>query len=227
MLQALVGGLPPLVGSIIAAIRESDDGLRVVLIASSIWLSGATALRLLHSRHKDARTRDRESPTDLSGCLHVLYSIIKQRAKLSDSPADKKKLRLTIYRVDGEHLEQCVPYVGGDGGSAGRRISIRSGVAGQVALTGKTLGAQRVNRNHADFINELVERFHFPLHEAELVMADRFSWLGVPVMGKSGVIAVIFMDSSQTAFFAQEFVEAAVGACAGVASFVETRYPSS
>ena len=222
----VLAGVPPVVASCVAAAKEHDHSLRFALEAVAVWLVLASSVKVVLSWQKDRKAEVYESARDLTGVLLTLYHIMKQHCRIGDSPDEAKRLRLTVHRVVGEEFEQCVDYVGGSGGPAGRRFSVRAGIAGHAAAIGKPVLAKRNNDNHAEFLAELADRWRFTLAEAAKVSHDRKSWMAVPIPGKNGPIAVLFLDSNEQDFFAPDVQNVVVAACQGLAAYVKMRYAS-
>lgn len=169
------------------------------------------------------KRKRKDSPQDLTACLWVLYGTVCRKCGISEE--DQQTLRVTIHRLDGEHLEQCVPYIGGDGSGEGRRFSKRSGIIGRAVVTKQPLVGTRTNGDTNKFHDELAQVWHMPADEAKKVSQDRWSWMAVPLRGRSEPPAVVYLDSSRPDFFTNEIQELVVGACQGVAAFIQQRYP--
>jgi hypothetical protein len=181
-------------------------------------------LRLLQAWYKDNRNSARESPSDLSGCMHVIWSQINL---LCGGDLDPKQLRLTLFRVNGEELEQCIDYVGGDdaNGKAGRTFSLRSGIIGKVALTGNPVLAQRTDKDYERFLTEMAAEWHIPIAEGRNLRTDRWSWFGVPIKSETGsTIGIIFCDSNVENFFTEPVQQAIIAGAHGVSAYVHHRY---
>ena len=219
--------VPPIVATCVATAKEHDHSLRLALEAAVVWLACASVLKVVLSWQKDKKVQGYESARDLTGVLLTLYHVMKQHCKIGDFPADAKRLRLTVHRVDGEEFEQCVDYVGGTGGPAGRRFSARAGIAGHAALTGKAVVATRNNLDPGDFLSELADRWRFTAAEAAKVSQDRKAWLAVPIAGTDGTIAVVFLDSNERDFFTPDVQNLVVAACQGLAAYVKMRHTVS
>ncbi|WP_437319752.1 hypothetical protein [Sorangium sp. So ce385] len=191
-----------------------------VFITTIICLNGA--------RHKDKKQADHESPKDLTACLHVMYSVLKNVGKIGDSEAERQTLRITVYNVVGDELVQCVHYVGGDGGEPGRKVSLRAGVIGRAAITGRPTKGELVNTDGDKFIEEMTHKWHFKREEAETLSMTRREWLAIPIKGgkrggASKVIAVVYLDSSKRKFFNKRIETIATAACSGLTSYIEKR----
>lgn len=222
---ALLGDVPLVITALVAAF-QAEKAIRYVLFGVACWTFLFLIVRAVSALRKDKKRRKEESPDDLVGCLLVLYNAIEHCVDIGDLDDEKRRLRITVYRIDGETLEQCTSYVGGVGGKPGRKMSIRTGIVGHVARTGKTYSAKRTSEDHQGFVAELVSDWHFTRAEAEQILADRQSWLAVPVFGTSdsAPIAVVFMDSSERDMFAPEIQGLIVGACGGLARYAKLRY---
>ena len=141
-------------------------------------------------------------------------------------------LRATFHRVvppidDAEYLEQIVPYIGGDGGGAGRRFSIRAGITGQAVRDRQPYTMERKSEDYEDYKRELVSEWHYTDGDVRSITSDRFSAMAIPVKARNGqdIVGVIYLDSKTRKFFAQESVRiATLGACAGVVNYIGERY---
>jgi hypothetical protein len=160
----------------------------------------------------------------IEATLFVLHRVICALSGIDGGLVKRGKLRLTVHRVDGEELVQAIPYVGGDGGPAGRRFSIRTGIIGRAALTGRPHIARRTGDNPDQFTEELIAEWHFTRAEAERVARDRRAWMAVPLRGRAGIVAIVFLDSNDDAMFSPTVQEIVIAACAGIATFLEARY---
>lgn len=231
LIVTLIGGFPPLIGASIGAWtawNENKPKLAALLTVSAVWLAIATLLKLLQSHPKDRQQINVESPADLTGCLHILYDILKMRCQIGDTAADKQKLRITVHRVEEDEYQQCIPYVGGDGGPPGRSTSIHAGIVGRVARTGKVLVAQRENVDHGKFLDELMSSWAFKRDEAEHIAHDRNAWMAFPIPGEkdSKPLAVLFLDSNDANFFTEEVQAIVAAAASGLASYIKVRRAS-
>jgi hypothetical protein len=233
--EAVATGIGALPVAAIAAWKTRHDGLAewvfwtFVVIAG--WSALTTGLKVARAIYKDRKAEDEESPMELVGCLQVLYEIVGRRKGLGDSAADRARFRVTLHRVDekGDRLQQCVPYLGGDGSKmrkAGRWFPRRCGVIGRTARTGDPQVVIRTTRDHALYLKELVADWGYSPEEAEALSRDRFSAMAVPVYDKPGrpPIGVVFADSDDPDFFDADIQELVISASVGLAAFVQDRY---
>lgn len=237
---------PPLIAALVAALVATRELRTVAPDASSrdalyllsflswvacVWLGVSSVVQIASALRADGRQKQFESPRDLAGCLHVLHALLQAKTRdRANGHSSPLVVRLTVYRVDGEELEQCIPYVGGKGGAAGRRMSIRTGVAGLVARTVEAHAAQRTNLDWAQFEIELVKDWNFTHADIEHISRDKFSWMAVPIpgdptaTGKPTALAVVYLDCTDATFFSAEVQELVTHACVGLASHVRERY---
>jgi hypothetical protein len=214
---------------LVALLNASTSRWFGLMVAAGLVSAVVSALKIAQARHKDDKQNALESPSDLVGSLLTLYHVVKKQRRIGDTEADLKRLRLTIYNVDGEHLKQCVDYVGGNGGNKTRhKLSLRTGVVGRAAMTGKVVVEQRRSNDHASFIHELIERYHFIREEAEQVDHERRAWMAVPILNANQrPIAVVYLDSVDPGFFNKQTQGTIIGACAGLADYVRLRHNRS
>ncbi|HKP77148.1 MAG TPA: hypothetical protein VJT67_16570 [Longimicrobiaceae bacterium] len=231
----LLAVVPPVaMGAVTAVINLRDPERRTLgwlLIAAIVWLAMASVVKVLHARAQDREQKHREEYDGLLGALHVLYSLVSTRAGLDGK--DNGRLRGTIHRVvpsgekgkTSEELEQLLPYLGGSGGEAGRRFSIRSGVLGKAVREKSAFAASRQSQDYDAFVAELVRDWAFTEDDARRLSSDRRAWMAVPIFGAKGtVVAAAFLDSNETGFFTPELQQLIIDACSGVASYTKEVY---
>jgi hypothetical protein len=207
------GDVPSLIGWMIAG---------VALLATA-----GLILRVVQARHKDRQTAQSASPQDLLGCIYVTRAMVVAELSSGLGEASPTLFRLTVFRLIGEDLEQCVEYLGGDhdNGTPGRRFNRRSGIIGRAAMTGRVVAAKRTQENHGDFVREMTQTYHIPPEEAKGLRHDRWSWLAVPILSRSGgVIGVVFADSSDPDFFTDDIKGIMIEGVRGMTAFIEMRY---
>jgi hypothetical protein len=84
--------------------------------------------------------------------------------------------------------------------------------------------ARRASEDFEGFIRELVREWGFTEEDARALSPDRRSWMAVPIVGRKGVVAVVYLDSSAPDFFEQPVRELVLKACAGFASYTLDAY---
>ncbi len=208
---------------------KSPDWLPELLLMLAIWTTVGILIRVAQSLYHDREEAVEKSPADLKGCLWVMYRTIAQRYRPDGGELPSDALRITIHRVDGDHLEQCVPYIGGhpdEDGGVGRRFSKRSGIIGKVAMTGNPQWAKRKEADREKFLNEMASVWHVPREDAAKVKPDRFAWMAVPLSGENdATVAVIYLDSNDNSMFDDKDVrQLIITGCLGVAAFAKERY---
>lgn len=223
-LSAWITGLGAVPTGAAAVWKAVADGASRAVIALSATAVGfavlGTVAKAIQAHLKDAKEHNPDGPVDLSSCLHVAHAMLGCGATLPEG-----RLRITVHRVIGDQLEQCVPYVGGRGGTAGRKFSVRSGVIGAVVRTKDAVKAKRVSADHADFVLEMKKEWSMTDDEARALDAGRNAYLGVPLFGLSeDVIGVMFLDSDKAEFFDDATVNLAVAAARGLAEYIKKHY---
>lgn len=234
MVEMLAVVPPVLTAAVTAATNLRDPakrGLGWLLVAGIGWLAAASVARVLHAHAQDREQKRREDYDGLLGAMHVLYGLVSARAGIA--PHEHGRLRITIHRVvppasnagSADELEQMLPYIGGSGGGAGRRFSIRSGVTGWAVRTKAAVATARDSDDHESFIAELVRNWAFTEDDARRITSDRRAWMAVPVVGRNrAVAAVVFLDSDDRTLFTSELQKIIVDACSGITSYVIEAY---
>jgi hypothetical protein len=228
-------GVPPCLAAIATTAKAHSDApgswLWKLSAVSAVWLGLATGLKSLQAHFKDKELQKKQSPLDLSGCLHVMHQALAGMCiEALDKAVDDGCLRITVHKLDGESLEQLVPYVGGRGGEPGRTFSRRSGIIGQACLRNKSIIAKRQNDNYEAFVQEMIDVWNFPSAEARELDPSRFAWMAVPLTeGESNddVIGVVYLDSRDRDLFTEEIQGLILYCVKGVAGFVRLRYGRS
>jgi hypothetical protein len=186
---------------------------------------GLGLLKLIQSSYKDAKTDQLDSPAELRGALHVLHKVV---AGHKGTELSKNQLRITLYRVDGENLEQSVKYVGweDDKLSVGRVLPVRSGLIGLVARTKETRTIHRPEgMSYEDWVAYLVRDLGMTEKSAKDTRMDRYSFLGIPIMSHAGVVnAVVYLDAAEKEFFDEDTARWCVSGCEGLALWIRERY---
>ena len=242
-LAEAVSSVPPLITSVLAAAsgmagQKKPHEVALWLFAAAAWLGVGSLWKIRLAAAQDAEKGEEQSPDGLAGCTEVLYRILKERSGLG-TPGDFTDgiLRITIHRLapprrpsDEPDLEQVLPYVGGQGGPAGRHFSLKSGLAGLVArnaLAGhpKATALQRQNDDYGAFLEELRTQWSYTDAEARALTPDRQAWMSVPIMDSAqSLMGVVYLDSSVKGFFTLEAQTLVIHACYGITQYVEERY---
>ena len=231
----LLATVPPVLAAVIAAAVNAKDPNKkwsaIWLGAGAVWLTVASVLKVLQSRRRESKREQLESPSDISGCVKVLYYLLKRKCQIEGGQEGERKLRITMHRVtepdaDGAaSLEQIIPYVGGRGGEAGRKFPINCGVIGLAAQSNEPHTLKWDGKDPQKIHTEFVELWHFPPTEAEKMVKDRRSWMAVPIGGRHGkVVGVVYLDSCTEKFFTKDVQNFVLMACYGIADFIEERY---
>ena len=230
LLGAVLGAILPVIAA--AAITLTSgiiDRKPIVAVASGVTilllvLNGA--LSVARSRAKDRRDNQRRTPNDFTACLYTAHAAILAHKGLPYTDENRKKLRITIHRVDEgkEKVLQLVDYVGGDGGGAGREFSSRSGLVGRAIIAHDKPAIMEHKVPYDEYLQILRDEYHMPEEEARLVSRDRFSLMATAIKSGASVIGVVFMDSSEQGFFDKSTADLASAACAAVAQYIRLRH---
>ncbi|HEX8392679.1 MAG TPA: hypothetical protein VF665_10025 [Longimicrobium sp.] len=227
--------VPPLVAAVGGAAANLANPatfpLGWALLGGAAWLSVASVVKVLHAGAQDRERRRTEDYEGLRGALFVLHGVIRRAL---DIPAEPDGiLRVTTHRVvPAEHpgrapeeLEQLVPYVGGGGGGAGRRFSVRSGIIGRAVREKAIYASSREYAGYENYVAELIHSYSFTKADARALSADRQAWMAVPLLSRDEeAVAVVYLDSCQLEFFDPRVQQIVLGACAGIAAFTEEAY---
>ncbi len=229
-----VSVVPPVVAASVSAwnnLRAFDPDTQFlgrILVFSVVWLLIASVLKVLHAYRKDQSEAD--AHRDVQAALAVLHAVVAGQCRFSD----QGRLRITILRVvqtEGgrpvEELEQLVPYVGGSGRGAGRRFSVRSGIAGRAVREQAAFAASRQHDDYGDFLRELVTVWGYTSADARQLTDDRQAWMAVPISGSHGVVAVVYLDSDQRHFFTDDVQALITDGCQGMERFLSATSDSS
>lgn len=228
----LVSTAPPIIAAIVLAVRtwETDLELGITLAVGAVWLVLASALKVAHAREQDKDAALRQDHDGLLAAINVLQATTCQVCKLTAGGALDPSLRVTIHRVvppldRPEMIEQIVPYVGGKGGGAGRKFSIRSGITGAAIRNKSVYTSSRVSTDEEAYVTELMAEWSYTEHDARAVSKDRHSSMAVPLSNGQQVVGVVYLDSDKRDLFAKaEIQEAIIVACSGINRYVDERY---
>jgi len=233
----VVGAVPPIVTSIVAAWKLSQDDVEKWLIAAMcgipLWLLAVCVLKVFQAQTQDSKDDESSRHDGLTGALAVLHAHIANCGGLS-SDAERRKVRVTFHRVvppleGAEYIEQIVEYVGGSGDGPGRTFSIRSGLTGKAIRERKAYTMERKSESFDEYKKELVKDWNYIADDVKNFTSDRFSAMAVPITSKPGngqsVIGVVYLDSSIKGFFKNTKVrtEVLVG-CMGITEYTGSRY---
>ncbi len=233
--------VPPIIVALITGLNFYYDPtkpkvLALVLFGAAVWLTLATFFKVRRAEAKDQERKRLTSPDGLLGCVMVLYQVLRSHKGTAEG-ADPAKLRLTIHRVvptktnvsgaETLELEQVLPYVGAEGGEAGRRFSKRSGIIGFVLRDKRPYAAERQNEGHEEFVDELVKNWSYTQAEARALTSDRQAWMAVPVFDRDKneeVGGIVFLDSCDKNYFDDATILLITHACAGITDYIDKRY---
>ena len=234
-----MGSGPPIlaagVTSFVLAQAPPPGNLTLVLVSGCVcvWLLIAAVIKVLHGNAQDRAGEAQRSHDGLKAALHVLHGVVCHEAKVTN-PANGF-LRATFHRVvpplnECEHIEQIVPYVGGDarlGSGLGRKFSVRSGITGSAIRTQDVFTMTRQNDDPEAYKAELIKEWHYTAEDVKNLTMDRHSGMSVPILDRSGqhVLGVVYLDSSQKNLFSTGTMQTLVlAACSGISSYTSERY---
>lgn len=229
----LLSIVPPIIAALYvangASLNTSTAPYAPWLWAGIGWLTVASLIKVVHAYQQDKEEKLKHDHDGLSAALHVLHGSLASHSKLSEK--NDGTLRVTIHRVvppieTPEQLEQLVPYIGGQGGSAGRIFSIRSGVAGLVARDGEVYFYARTNDDYEAYVAEMTKNWGFTEADARRLQADRMAWMAVPIFARrnDAVVAVVFLDTKLKDLFNANTKALAINCCGGIAAYITERY---
>jgi hypothetical protein len=234
-----VAAFPPVLAAIAAAWKFFQDSstlhLGWISVAGLAWLLVASGLKVIMASNQDKKDEPKEKHDGLRAALHVVHSTVAHACGFKPQEAEKK-LRTTFHVVLNPYdapkeLQQVVDYVGGDGKGVGRKFSIRSGIIGKAARNRDAYAASRSGDNKEQYERELQDEWGYTAADiATNIAKERFSWMAVPVTDKSGThtLGVVYLDSTERDTFSGDSAKTVVVmACAGIARYVEERYPKS
>ncbi len=172
----------------------------------------AQALNLWSAWQKD-------STSDLEGCLHILHAIL--------APEPECLLRIAVHRPVGDELQQITEYIGADPkkGRIGRRFPGNAGVIGKAFRERLALVATRQSENHQAFIQELKTTWNYTEAKARQLHPGAMQWMAAPVQASDGaVLGVLFLDVTEREFFTPVRQDQVLAATRGIAVFIARRY---
>ncbi len=204
---------------------ETDKDKRIIiwvcLVAAVAAFVTSVAKALVTWKTQEAK----ESPHELSGCLHTLYSILTVASPTNSDP----QIRITVHvPKDGKHLAQVLPYVGSEKrkkSPTGRLTSIHCGIAGRAFRTKKPALLQRTTTDLEEYIKDLTTNQGFIQEDARSLDSSTMSGYAVPLTGTNGsVVGIVYVNSTSKDFFAEDQVRCIDAACVGIARFVDDKY---
>lgn len=228
--QAVLAAIPAVVAAAVAAVDAYPGGRYLMLGFSGAWLFFGQVFLILSSHRKDKKDELDRSHDGLRACAFVLHKTVLE-ALLRESDEDPG-LRVTIHRVvppmnDPQHIEQVIPYVGGDSAGEGRLFSLRSGITGCAIRELSPFVMDRQSASETEYRKELVSEWHYTEADAKRSSMDKFSGMAVPVKDSTGqkAVAVVYLDSSRKGAFSNGGIaQLVVDACGGVTAYVGARY---
>lgn len=228
--------VPPVVAAGVGALtslsQREQQRFGWWLLAGAVWLAVANVVKVLHARAQDRERKRSDEYDGFRAALHVLFAAVCCRCGIAEGDRSGGRVRLTLHRVvprgkghPPEELEQLLPYLGGPGSPPGRRFSIRSGIIGRAARERASIAATRQNDGYEAFVRELVRNWAYTEEDARSLSADRRAWMAVPILGTRGVLsAVVYLDSTDPAFFTQEVQDLVINCCEGIATYTMEAY---
>jgi len=226
-LAEAVSAIPPLAGALYAAFAAArNDALKPAvpwLLLSAGWLAVGLIWKIALARREEEK---QSAKAPLYAALCVLQVTVARDLGIDARECDA--LRATFHRVvkpgsNPSKIEQLTPYVGGQGGDAGRQFPVQAGVAGRAVTTGKPKILQFSASSSIDErVDELTEWGYTKESAQTVVGKNRLSFMGVPIFGRSGhVIGVVYLDSVKENQFAEQNLDIVMNTCSGLALYLE------
>lgn len=230
----IFSSVPPVIGAVVSGAtlhaRPDTAALSAVSYGIAAWLVVGGLLKISQARVQDEAAAEQTGHDGLTAALTVLHAATGHVCGIPPEELDRR-LRVTCHRVvppvdRPEFIEQLVDYVGGTGGGANRRFSVRSGLTGKcvrekiafIAALEADEGARR---------RELREEWGYTDHDLRTLSMDRLSSMAVPILSadRQHVVGVVYLDSDQRDFFAAEDVQSSIiKTCGGIIAYVNERY---
>lgn len=230
----LFASVPPLIIACIGAARLFQDAGQQTFaywaVGAALWLFFGSVLKIAHAREMDKDANAKKDHDGLRAAMCVVHASASHACGLV--PGDASAIRVTFHSVappldNPQHIEQIVPYVGGDGGGVGRRFSVRSGITGRCIRTKQPYTMHRPDNDIESYRRELAADWGYTNADVVKLSTDKMSCMAIPVLDLSGrhALGVIYFDSDKSNLFESIDVQNAMfGACGGVAKYVSERY---
>ena len=206
-------------------LATADHPISPILIVgwvlSLIGILWVARMRFLRGKAKDIAMNQAESPEGLRGCAHVLHGILILALGKEKEP---NAVRVTVYGIEGDFLEQSIEYVGCAGGKVGRRFPISVGIIGKAARTREMQTGERRASTEDDYMKELVEDWGFTFEMARKIVKGRQSFIAVPIMDEAGTpVGVVYADSTEKEAFngLEQYVAASTK---GMTAYISERF---
>ncbi len=230
----LVGAVPPLIVAAIGAYQLHQSPATATLGywagGAAGWLLLAALLKTMHARELDKDALAKRDHDGLKAAMFVVHACAGKACGLD--PNRPEDIRVTFHGVvppldNPQHIEQLVPYAGGDGGGEGRRFSVRSGITGRCIRTKQLYTMHRPDDDVDTYRQQLEADWGYTHADVVNLSTDKMSCMAVPVLDASGkhALGVIYLDSvHQNLFESEDAQDAIFRACGGVAKYVSERY---
>jgi hypothetical protein len=145
---------------------------------------------------------------DLEGCLYTLHRVLLGSAGGGHDPSLRLTLHIPVEGRAGMMLEQVIDYVSDDPTrrtGRGRQFSTRSGIIGQAFRTGTLYVATRESEDLEQFVQELVDHWHYTIEDTKGLDLRARSFIAVPLPGADDrTAAVLYVDSTRAHYFTAE-----------------------
>jgi hypothetical protein len=203
--------------------------IRLATVTLGAVLAGGLG-KVLHGFLRDRQAADLASHLDFTACVYTVYlTIFHAKGLRFGDEADRKKLRITVHRVerDERRVTQLIDYVGAPGGGRGRSFPINGGVVGRVVTSDDDIAElHRSPQASWDEYRRVLQRDWAMLREqAEDLTRDRYDFLAVAIRGDDGgIVGVMYLDSTEPGFFDDATQDLVVAGCGGVAQYTKSRY---
>jgi len=193
----------------------------------AVTVGGATVIVMALAVVKNIVTlkeaSKKESMHELEGCLYTLHAVLDP----AEVP-DPGRLRLAVHVPVDDMLEQVTEYVGDTPkpGRVGRQFPANAGIIGECYRTNTHLVAFRGGISYPEYVQELVNDWHYTPEQAKKLNPATMAWMAVPFRDpdRNRVDAVLYLDSQIAEFFTEARQELVLAAANGIAVFIGKRY---
>jgi hypothetical protein len=224
---------------VLAAVKSynspNDRWMLITAVSLVIAVLAVSVFKMRRSIAKERRYEPISEPKEIAGWAKGCFELLDQ-SRDGKAPLTSGDVRLTVFRVvydaqgrEPTSLEQLIEYVGGTGGRAGRVVPVRTGLIGVCARWGQALYADREAEDIEGFRDEMVRQWGYTKEEARQLSPDRWSFFALPIQEREDgpVLAVVFLDSKEKAFFQNDTIqEAVIQQCGVLTQIIRTCYSS-
>jgi len=231
----VLGAVPVVAAAAFTAVRfwrsPEDRVFADLALGVVVWVCLFSVLKIQAARRQDSKEAPEETHDGLYAAVSVAHAAIKNLIEShSDTEVD---LRATFHRVvppleNPQALQQIIPYMGdGEGGGAGRKFSVNTGITGQAVRNKEPYIMESVAVTEGEHRAELVADWGYTSAQAAKIKPGRITAAALPVLDRSGqhVLGVLYLDSSAPLIFSEsesKLMLIAIGDAVG--DYVTRRY---